>query len=108
MADLTCPYCGHEQDVCHDDGHGYEEDVLHEEECRNCEKMYVFETGIHFTYEASAADCLNDGKHRYQATCTIPRKYTMMRCIDCDHTRDPTPEEWKQILSGDRHNCKTF
>ena len=30
------------QDINHDDGYGYEEDVTHEQECSNCEKTFVF------------------------------------------------------------------
>jgi len=30
---VNCPYCGAEQEICHDDGYGYEEDVLHQQEC---------------------------------------------------------------------------
>jgi len=27
--DVECPYCGAEQEINHDDGQGYDEDVLH-------------------------------------------------------------------------------
>jgi len=42
MKDVTCPYCGHQFDICHDDGHGYAEDRLHEDTCPQCEKNFVF------------------------------------------------------------------
>ena len=29
--DVDCPYCGHPQDINHDDGYGYEEVVLHQQ-----------------------------------------------------------------------------
>lgn len=28
MKDIECPYCGHEQDICHDDGFGYAHKLL--------------------------------------------------------------------------------
>ena len=29
MSDMQCPYCGADQEVCHDDGAGYSEDERH-------------------------------------------------------------------------------
>ena len=42
MNDIECPYCGHEQEVCHDDGHGYSEDIDHEDQCESCDMFFVF------------------------------------------------------------------
>ena len=36
MADMACPYCGSEQEVCHDDGAGYAEDETHQHTCSSC------------------------------------------------------------------------
>lgn len=33
MGDMQCPYCGADQEVCHDDGAGYSEDTRHEHTC---------------------------------------------------------------------------
>jgi hypothetical protein len=30
MNDIECPYCDAENEVCHDDGYGYEEGKAHE------------------------------------------------------------------------------
>ena len=65
MNDLECPYCGAENDVCHDDGEGYEEDKTHEMECCQCGKNFVFHTSISFHYHPSKADCLNGSPHRF-------------------------------------------
>ena len=96
--DIECPYCGHEQDICHDDGFGYEEDVKHEMECGNCEKSFVFLTSIIFYYEAEKADCLNGSDHKYKPTNTVPREYTEMVCTMCDDHRKPTKDELFEIL----------
>lgn len=61
--DIKCPYCGKEQNIDHDDGYGYEEGVTHQQQCRRCGKNFVYTTHISFDYEASKADCLNDGEH---------------------------------------------
>ena len=97
MYDLECPYCKAELDVCHDDGEGYAEDELHEMQCRECEKSFVFNTSISFYYSPKKADCLNDGKHVFKQTSTFPKECTRMACTMCNEERQPTPEEWKKI-----------
>lgn len=101
MSDVDCPYCGFPQEICHDDGYGYEEDVVHEQECIDCEKTFVFETFVSYFYDAKKADCLNGGFHRYKPTNTVPRKYTRMRCRDCDRTRPLTDAEREELLGED-------
>ncbi len=73
MRDIKCPYCNADNDVNHDDGYGYEENTLHQQECGNCGKIYTYTTSISFYYESHKADCLNDGKHNYQPTITCPK-----------------------------------
>jgi len=98
MSDVECPYCGADQEIDHDDGYGYEEDRVHEQECNECEKAFVFKTSIHFYYEVSKADCLNGAPHNFKATKTYPVKYTKMRCVDCDEERKPTDTEMASIM----------
>lgn len=64
--DVECPYCGKWNEVCHDDGFGYDEGVAHEMECEHCEKSFVFHTSIHFYYSAGKADCLNGAPHDFR------------------------------------------
>ncbi|MCP4393539.1 MAG: hypothetical protein GY804_04640 [Alphaproteobacteria bacterium] len=97
--DVECPYCGTEQDICHDDGYGYEEDRRHEQQCCGCEKYFTFTTAISFDYEANKADCLNDAPHDYKPTTTFPKIATMMQCETCDERRKPTKEEMAEILA---------
>lgn len=91
--DIECPYCGAELDVCHDDGQGYAEGVLHEMQCDKCEKNFVFQTLISFYYEPEKADCLNGSPHEYKITKTHPIEFSMMRCSTCSDERDLTEEE---------------
>lgn len=92
--DLECPYCGHGNDVCHDDGAGYDEGVFHEMECGYCEKYFTFQTSITFYYEPSKADCLNGGEHelktRKRGTSNGIKYYSV--CQNCEH-ETPTREE---------------
>ena len=91
--DAECPYCGEWVEICHDDGYGYEEDTKHEQYCGHCDKSFVYETSIHFSYSTSKADCLNGLDHNYSLTQTIPEFFTRMRCVDCDKERQLTDEE---------------
>jgi len=97
--DIDCPYCGHYQDINHDDGFGYTEDELHEMECENCEKSFVFTTSIIFHYMGYKADCLNGSEHNYEAQTCFPREFTKMVCSDCGLERKPTEEEFKLIMN---------
>lgn len=92
MKDVTCPYCLHDQEICHDDGFGYEESTPHQQECPNCGKIFVFYTEISFYYEAFQADCLNGGEHDYQSSYTYPIRFTTSKCTICGKTRNLTNE----------------
>ena len=93
MSDMNCPYCGSDQEVCHDDGHGYAEDVRHEHTCKECEKTFVFTTMIVLYYTPHKADCLNGAPHKLKMSSTWPRQYSKMCCIHCDYERKPTDDE---------------
>ena len=103
-ADMECPYCGAEQEVCHDDGFGYEEDQRHEHECGGCGKNFTFTTSISYYYEPSKADCLNGAAHNMKMSKTYPPEYSDMRCEDCDFRRKATDEEFaKAGITRSRH-----
>jgi hypothetical protein len=93
MSDMQCPYCGADQEVCHDDGHGYTEGVKHEHTCSSCDKTFVFETSIVLYYEAFKADCLNGAEHELKFLKSWPAQYSRMGCIHCGYERRATPEE---------------
>lgn len=95
MSDVECPYCGCGQEINHDDGYGYDEDELHQQECDSCSKVFTYTTAVLHLYEASKAPCLNGGNHEWNPTHTIPRWHTKMECDHCGETRAPTSEEMK-------------
>jgi len=84
--DVECPYCGEWQEVCHDDGQGYEESVHHEMDCGDCNKTFTFFTEISFDYEAMKADCLNGGDHDMEKMWTT-RDGEWERCNGCGEQR---------------------
>lgn len=90
---IDCPYCDAELEVNHDDGFGYDENVMHHMECDKCGKNFVFETVISFSYYPKKADCLNGAKHNYKLTDTFPKEFSKMNCSDCDEERELTDEE---------------
>lgn len=88
MRDVECPYCEAEQDICHDDGYGYDEGVFHEQECRYCEKTFTFQTMVSYVYEVSRADCLNGGDHELQPVMHVPFQYPdWVKCANCEFER---------------------
>lgn len=97
--DISCPYCGQGQEINHDDGYGYEEGSLHQQQCGNCHKTFTFTTSISFDYQAYKADCLNGGQHDYHPTRTVPKECTTMRCSLCEGERPLTDDERRQILT---------
>ena len=99
MSDLTCPYCGNEQDIDISYDYGSEEGIAYEITCDACDKDFVFYTTITYSYQSHAAECLNTGVHNYQSTITYPVEYTTMQCVDCDATRPCTEEEMKEVIA---------
>ena len=100
MSDFDCPYCGAEQEVCHDDGFGLEEDQRHEMQCSKCEKFFVFDTCISVSHSAYRADCLNGKQHQLYVSSTYPRKYAKMLCRTCEFQRLLMPDEMAAHLAA--------
>jgi hypothetical protein len=100
--DLYCPYCEAPQTVNHDDGEGYEEDTLHQMQCSECEKWFVFQTVISYSYYPEKAECLNDEQHNWKITDTRPRAWSQMECSMCGERRELTPEEKTQYNIGEK------
>ena len=97
MSDAYCPYCDKPQEICHDDGYGYEEGTKHNQQCSDCEKTFVYITTITFSYDTEQAECLNGAEHNWKPTHTYPREYTRLECLQCGEEKRPTDcekEKW--------------
>ena len=94
--EVECPYCWCEVAFDYDDWFCYAEDELHELQCTECYKNFVFITSIMYSYESQKADCLNDWNHDYQLVRSW--EYSKMRCTMCDDTRMLTVEEKEHLL----------
>lgn len=89
MSDVKCPYCGEDQEIRHDDGYGYDEDKIHEQECGSCGKTFSYTTQISFGYDVRRADCLNGAEHNFcEVSLASSAKFTRFACIDCGFTKD--------------------
>ena len=86
MSDVKCPYCGAEQDICHDDGYGYEEGKTYEQECVSCEKIFAYTTEVSFYYSVTKAPCKNGGEHKLVDLAIHPSELGVgrKRCEYCD------------------------
>ena len=61
-----CPYCGNEVEIDHDDGYGYEEDKLFEQDCPHCGKTFGYRTTLHYYYDAKKVPCFNGEPHKWK------------------------------------------
>ncbi len=86
--DVECPYCGADNEICHDDGYGYDEGVLYHQQCSKCDRTFAYETSIEISHEAFAAPCIDDGNHKWEETHTIPRCFRKLRCLDCGEEKE--------------------
>ncbi len=90
MKDIKCPYCNHPQDINHDDGYGYKEDITYEQECRSCGKIFIYTTEISFYYDVEAAPCKNNEvEHTWEDIKGYPEEFFKgkQRCKICDEER---------------------
>ena len=99
--DVECPYCGEWQEIDHSDGRGYAENEIHQQECGDCEKTFVFDTGIIYVYDAEKADCLNGGEHDWKETNTFPKKFTNLECSVCGEQKAVSPERLQELVKED-------
>lgn len=116
MRDIECPYCNKDLEINHDDGYGYREGEVYQQECEYCQKNFTYRTSVVLYYSAEKADCLNGGEHDYKPTLTYPKEYTKMRCSMCDEERKLTSEEYDRFilnnvreedsLASDKENTK--
>ncbi len=98
-----CPYCGNENEINHDDGYGFEEDEIFEQQCAKCEKYFAYTTFTHFSYTARKAACMNGGKHRRKRTRTHPPQYARWRCVACGDEKPLTPAQKEQAIKINKY-----
>lgn len=108
LNDISCPYCDEEIKINHDDGYGYEEGKVFQQECRHCDMIFIYTTSMHFYYDANKAPCLNGEKHSWRDIQGYPPGYQSNRqhCEYCDKEEckndklkyDPQTDKWSEII----------
>jgi uncharacterized Zn-finger protein len=85
LQDIECPYCEAWQEINHDDGYGYQEDEIYEQECNECGKVFTYTTFVTFHYSAEQAPCKNGGGHKLNEICGHPKEFFeyKRRCEYC-------------------------
>lgn len=94
MSDVQCPYCEKYQEVCHDDGQGYEEGLDHEMSCVDCDREFTFETSISYDYEAKKIPCTGDHNlvlDSFDESLVI--EHVQFTCTNCSFERFLTDSE---------------
>lgn len=83
--DVECPYCEKGQEINHDDGYGYAEGEVFEQQCGDCGMVYTYTTNISFSYDAEKAPCKNGEPHDLQPIRGAPAEYFVgkKRCSVC-------------------------
>ena len=85
MKDTECPYCGKLQEICHDDGYGYDEGDHYNQECGDCGKTFLYETKLSIDHETFQAPCLNGEPHDFRPIQGHPELLFLgkFRCSYC-------------------------
>ena len=97
MNDITCPCCGFEfaANMEHVD---IESTCV--QDCPKCEEPVAFFAEIfwHFSSEEHAP-CVNDESlHKWEPRRSWPKICSRMTCSVCEEEREPTEDEWLEIL----------
>ena len=82
---VTCPYCGEEQEEETED---IREDCNYEAECGNCEKVFGYSVSISITSDSHKLPCGGqdgDGPHDWKKVIGFPEEYYKNKyyCIHC-------------------------
>lgn len=82
MDSLECPYCEDDVRPLEDISPG----VLHEIECSECGKNFVYSIEYIPQFTASQAPCLNGADHDFQPIAGVPEEYFInkRRCSFCE------------------------
>ena len=95
----TCPYCEKENEINHDDGYGFDEDEIYEQQCDHCDKHFAYYTSISYSYSTRRADCLNGRKHKRERTRSYPPQYARWRCTYCGDEKPLTIAQKEQAIA---------
>lgn len=92
MADVTCPYCGYEQD----EDEIYDPSTTYEVECSNCEKIFGVQVEYSPDYTIFALPFSNGEPHKM-----VQQRYPdyISRCEWCGH-EEYDKEKYKKFIES--------
>ena len=98
MDEVTCPYCGKECKINHDDGAFYDEDKIEELECSHCDKIFMVSTYTIRNFEGHKCPCKNGEEHNWEDQKGYPTEIFegKKRCSYCDEEKDFYTEEQRK------------
>jgi hypothetical protein len=96
MSDVNCPYCDASLSINHDDGYGYDENVIFHQTCKSCRKVFTYTTVILFSYEAETSECLNGGEHSWEEE-RGELNAGVEECTDCGEVKVDNEKHEKAI-----------
>lgn len=109
IEDVECPYCEKWNEIDHDDGYGYQEDEVFQQECRHCEKTFGYNTATIYHYTAIKMPCANGGKHELVDVVRYPKEFGVgkKRCVNCDEEIMVDKEASKKAIQeyNLQHGC---
>ena len=83
--DENCPYCNASIEINHDDGYGYSEGEIYEQECPECGKTFCYTSYISYNHELFGAPCKNGEPHKLTEIQGYPKEFFeyKRRCEYC-------------------------
>ena len=99
----NCPYCNADIEIDHDDGYGYNEDEINEQDCPECGKTFCYTTYISYSYNLFEAPCKNGEPHNYKEIHGYPKEFYeyKRRCEVCGEETTIDEEKHKE-------SCKKY
>lgn len=80
-----CPYCTEQIEINHDDGYGYQEDEIYEQECHHCGNIFTYTTATIYYYTLDKCPCKNGSDHKLKEIHGFPKEFFKYkrRCEYC-------------------------
>ena len=101
--DLTCPYCGNQQEAVEI----YNPDEEYRVEGEVCENVYTVMVGWNPVYYCNEAPCLNGGEHEMKKTIRAPRVINgceKWHCMTCSYEEN-RPAKCAEDCARDKSEC---
>lgn len=93
--DITCPYCGHKQNLDPEEIE-YEDEAVFQTKCEECEKVMNVTVSLSIDLEADKCPCQLE-HHKYRLQHVNPRAFAKWECESCGETKELTDAQRKRL-----------